>query len=143
MDEQDKVVEAALRALRHRERSAAQIDRRLAARGVPEPERQEALATLARTGLIDDRRFAENRARSLADRGAGDALIRHDLADAGVDQNAIEDALGVLESECARAERVVERRGGGPKTARYLAGKGFSDEVTLGAVARTGDESLG
>jgi SOS response regulatory protein OraA/RecX len=29
----------------------------------------------------------------------------------------------------ARARVVVERRGAGPKTARYLAGKGFSEDA--------------
>ncbi len=135
------VVETALRALRHRDRSAAQIDGHLAARGISEHDRAKALATLSRTGLVDDRRFAEARAAGLADRGAGDALIRHDLTLAGVDDDAIESALGALESERERAERIVARRGVGAKTARYLAGKGFSSHVVHAVVAPADDDA--
>ena len=103
--------------------------------------RVEALATLARTGLVDDRRFAETRAGRLADRGAGNAFIRHDLLRAGIDADLVEHALSELESERERAERIVARRGLGAKTARYLAGKGFSDEVVHAAVARVDDDA--
>ena len=139
----EDAVEQALRSLRHRERSAAQIERHLEARGVDEAARANALATLGRTGLVDDRRFAEARARTLADRGAGDAFIRHDLDAAGVDRDTVEDALGALEDESVRARRVVERRGSDPRTARYLISKGFSVEVAQAAVAGYGIESLG
>jgi SOS response regulatory protein OraA/RecX len=136
-------VEVALRALRHRDRSAAQIDAQLAARGVSESERVDALATLARTGLVDDRRFAETRASALADRGAGNAFIRHDLLLAGVDDDVIEHAFAALEDERIRAERIVARRGGGAKTARYLSGKGFSEDTIHAVVARGGGDALG
>ena len=131
----------ALRSLRHRDRSAAQIDDQLAARGVSEDERVEALATLARTGLVDDHRFADTRAEQLAERGAGDAFIRHDLLRAGVDAELVEHALSTLDGEPERAERIVARRGSGAKTARYLAGKGFSEEVIHAVVARGGDDA--
>jgi SOS response regulatory protein OraA/RecX len=137
------VVETALRALRHRDRSAAQIDAHLAARGISESDRMDALATLARTGLVDDRRFAESRAAGLADRGAGDAFIRHDLTLAGVDDGVVEHVLGALDAERVRAERIVARRGVGVKTARYLSGKGFSEDVVHAVVARGGDDALG
>lgn len=134
-------VESALRALRHRDRSAAQLDDRLAARGVSEDDRVEALATLARTGLVDDRRFAKTRAERLADRGAGNAFIRHDLLRAGVDAELVEHAMSALESERERAEHIVARRGPGAKTARYLAGKGFSDDVIHAVVAHAGNDA--
>jgi SOS response regulatory protein OraA/RecX len=101
------------------------------------------LATLVRTGLVDDRRFAEARAAGLAHRGAGNAFIRHDLAMAGVDHDLIDHALTALESERERAERIVARRGGGAKTARYLAGKGFSEDVLHAVVAHAGGDALG
>ena len=136
-----EAVETALRALRHRDRSAAQIDGYLEARGVSEHDRSEALATLSRTGLVDDRRFADTRAAGLAGRGAGDAFIRHDLRLAGVDDDVIEHALTALEDERERAERIVARRGVGLKTARYLAGKGFSEDVVHAVVARARDDA--
>jgi regulatory protein len=139
----DDAVEAALRLLRHRDRSVAQVERELASRGLNEDVREEALATLSRTGLVDDARFAEIRARTLAERGAGDALIRHDLATAGVAEALVESVLGALEPESERARRIVGRRGASAKTARYLAGKGFADDVVHAVVARAQDDELG
>jgi SOS response regulatory protein OraA/RecX len=110
---------------------------------VGEGAREEALATLARTGLIDDRRFAESRADVLAARGAGDALIAHDLTSAGVAQELVADAIAALEPEHERARRIVARRGASAKSARYLAGKGFSDDAVRAAVAHGYDETLG
>jgi SOS response regulatory protein OraA/RecX len=136
-------LEQALRALRQRERSAAEVDRYLSARSVGDDERQEVLETLARTALVDDRRFAGQRAMSLADRGAGDELILHELARAGVDSELAAETVASLPPEPERAARVVARRGRGPKTARYLAGKGFSEDVVRAVVAYSGDEPLG
>jgi SOS response regulatory protein OraA/RecX len=101
------------------------------------------LERLARTGIVDDRRFAERRAAALAERGAGDALIRHDLAGAGVDAEFIDAAVGGLEGEHVRVDRIVERRGASAKTARYLAAKGFSADVVHAVVARGDDDTLG
>ena len=136
-------LDQALRALRHRDRSAAEVDRYLAARGVGDDERKTALETLTRTDLVDDRRYAERRAESLADRGAGDASIRHELARAGLDPDVVEDALGSLRPEQERAEEIVARRGASPRTARYLAGKGFSYDVVESFVAQSRGETLG
>lgn len=122
-------LDVALSALRHRDLSAAELDRRLAARGFAEGERESALATLRRTGLVDDGRYAELRARTLAGRGAGDALIRRDLEAAGAESEAVENALAQLEPELERAGRIIARRGASPRTARYLAGKGYSQET--------------
>jgi SOS response regulatory protein OraA/RecX len=92
---------------------------------------------------VDDARFAGSRARTLSERGAGDRLVRHDLATAGVAPDAIAEAIDALEPESERAARVVARRGRSAKTARYLAAKGFSDELTSAIVARGEDEALG
>jgi len=119
------------------------MDRYLESRGVGESERQDVLDRLARTALVDDRRYATSRAAALADRGAGDERIRYELVFAGIDPEIAEAALGSLESEARRAERIVARRGASPKTARYLAGKGFADDVVHAAVAHARDEPLG
>jgi regulatory protein len=136
-------VQAALRLLRHRDRSSAEIDRELEARGVGEDERVQALATLRRTGIVEDARFAERRAATLAERGAGDALITHDLSAAGIEPDLVEAAVAGLPDEHDRARRIVLRRGATPKTVRYLAQKGFMDDVVREAVARAGDEAIG
>jgi regulatory protein len=136
-------LDAGLRALRYRDRSAHELREWLASREFSPADCEDALATLERLGLLDDRRFAEGRARALAGRGAGDALIRYDLERAGIASDSIEDALAGLEGEDVRARAVVSRRGAGPKTARYLGSKGFSPDVVAAAVATASDGELG
>jgi regulatory protein len=143
MAEQRTAVDTALRALRHRDLSARELEQRLRSKGFDESERVEALETLERTGLLDDARFAEARARSLAARGAGDAAISHALGLAGVEREVAEDAIQALEPEADRAGAIALRRGYGPKTARYLRGKGFSEEVVTGVVAGSNADELG
>jgi regulatory protein len=132
----DDAVDTALRALGTRDRSAAELAVRLEQRGVGEAERAAAVERLQRLGYVDDGRFAESRARQLAERGSGDALIRHDLERRGVAAEVIEQALGTLEPESRRAARIVAARGATPKTARYLASRGFGAEAFEVAVAR-------
>jgi regulatory protein len=131
----DDALECALRALRHRDRSAHEVDRRLAERGFADEEREQTLETLVRTGVVDDARFAQTRAESLATRGAGDELIRHELAGAGIDPILADEAIASLEPEIDRARRIVERRGASAKTARYLHGRGYSHDALATAVA--------
>jgi regulatory protein len=128
-------LDVAIRALRHRDRSAAEVAARLEQRGVAEPEREQALEALARMGYVDDERFARTRAEQLAGRGAGNALIRDDLARRHVPPELVDAALDALEPERARAERIADRRGRTVKTARYLASKGFDAESLTAVVA--------
>ncbi len=132
--------ESALRALRDRDLSTAELERRLAKRGFSEHEREEVVAKLQGVGLLDDRRFAEARTAALAGRGAGDAFIRHDLEEMGVAVELVDEALDSLEPEAERARRIVVRRGADAKTARYLRGKGFAQETIAALVARDGHD---
>jgi regulatory protein len=136
-------LDTALDALRRRDVSAHELRQRLERHAFTAAECDAALATLERTGILDDRRFAENRARSLAGRGAGDALVRHSLEEAGVAAELIDDAVDGIAPEAIRAQEIADRRGPGPKTARYLHRQGFSDETVTGVVAATNREELG
>jgi regulatory protein len=118
--------ELALRALRRRDHSRRDLDRRLERAGVPADERTRVLDALADAGLQSDARFAEARATSLAERSAGDELIRRDLVQHGIDEEVAAAALAALPPEAERAERAFTRRGGGGKALRYLAAKGFA-----------------
>lgn len=131
----EDAVETALRALRFRDRTSAELDARLERRGVEAEERARALETLERVGYVDDARVARARAESLAARAAGDELIRHDLEGRGVAAEHVEAALAELEPERERAARVLARRGLGPATARYLASRGFGEDAVAAAVA--------
>ena len=117
------------RALRRQDLSERGIAERLARASVAPAAVEESLTVLSRAGLVDDARFARTRAGNLAERGYGDAAIRHDLGRRGIAPEVIEQALESLEAEAERARRLVERRGPGVKTARYLASKGFGEEA--------------
>ena len=131
----------ALRALGPRDRSRRALADRLTHAGVRTDAREEALATLEQNGLVDDARVAATRARSLADRGYGDAAIRYDLEREGVARELVEEALARLEPELERARALVERRSADPRTARWLASKGFDAANVEEAVGRFAEDA--
>ena len=128
-------LEIAAAALRRHDRSEHDVRRRLEQRGVGAAERERALGTLRRAGVVDDGRFAVSRAESLASRGYGDAAIRHDLERNGVGSEETAAALAVLTSERERALLHAERLGGGLRAARALARRGFGEDALEQVVA--------
>jgi regulatory protein len=126
----------AKRALARREHSRRSLRVRLLRAGVGENDADQAVDELLRAGLLDDARYARERARVLAERGKGDAAIRFDLFGAGVEAEQVEEALAALEPERERAAMLVVRRGATPATARLLAGRGFDEEVVAAVVAQ-------
>ena len=124
---------AALGALARRDHSVASLDTRLARAGVRQSERRDVVERAHQAGLVDDQRFAATRARLLADRGKGDALILDDLLRSGVEERDARAAVAVLEPEHERAGRIIAQRGVSVRTARFLAGRGFTEE-TVGEV---------
>jgi SOS response regulatory protein OraA/RecX len=129
-----EALDVAARALRHRDLPAVAVHQRLERAGVASAARAEALDVLDRAGVVDDGRFANTRARSLSERGFGDEAIRHDLERQGVPPELVGPAVGALSPEIERARDVVARRGPGPRTARYLASKGFAEDAVETAV---------
>ena len=123
-----RALDVAVQALRRRDHSRRSLEERLARRSVRPDAGEAALAALERSGLVDDARVASTRAGTLAERGYGDAAIRDDLERQGLEGTLVESALAALEPEPARARRLVERRGADPRTARWLAGRGFASE---------------
>ena len=122
-----EALDAAARALRHRDRSRAALSSRLAAAKIPPWAREQALDTLTHAGIVDDGRFAVARAQALASRGCGDALIRAELAEAQVAEMDVRVALDSLEPERERAIELALVRGQSLSTARWLARKGFDE----------------
>ncbi len=138
----DRAEAVAIRAVARRERSRSELEARLERAGVREHDRRETLDRAARTGLVDDARFAQMRAEALAERGAGDALILDDLARHGVDDVTAQSAVSGLPAESARAARIVTARGRTAKTLRYLAARGFGEESIDALVAELEDRAL-
>lgn len=139
----EEAFESALRLLERRDYAARDLERRLAARGLPADDVREALDRLLSSGLVDDARYARARASVLASRGAGDDLIRAELERSGVSPEHVTAALAVLEPESERAEEVLRRRGASLRTARYLRAKGFDDELVRSLVANGRAGELG
>ena len=121
------------RALARRDLSEQRLRERLDRAGIAPAGREEAVGTLRRAGLVDDERFACARAAALAERGLGDAAIRFELEGQEIPATALEAALAGLEPERDRAQSIVSRRGGGAATARYLARRGFAEDVVEAA----------
>lgn len=130
-----QALKVAARALASRDVPAAQLRRQLEHAGIASSERDAAIAAAHGAGWLDDARFAHNRARTLVERDAGDALIRLDLERRGVEPALVEEVLAGLAPEQERAAAVVRGRGRGVGTARYLARKGFSDDAIEAARA--------
>jgi regulatory protein len=122
------------RALRARDLSRSELAARLERAAVTPAAAEESVAALAEAGLVDDGRLAGNRAEGMAARGYGDAAVRHDLERRGLAPELVAAALDSLEPEAERARRIIERRGVGARTARYLAARGFAEDV-LGEAA--------
>jgi SOS response regulatory protein OraA/RecX len=121
-------------SLRVRDLSSQALAERLRRANVAPELRKEAVSALERVGVVDDLRFATSRASALAARGYGDAAILADLERQGVPGELHADALAPLDPETDRAREVVRRRGGGAKTARFLASKGFGEEAREAAL---------
>jgi regulatory protein len=134
----NEALAVATRALARREHSQRTLRERLQRAGVTADDAEAVVEELRHAGLVDDARFAAERARVLAERGKGDAAIRFELECAGVGTAEIEVALGGLDPERQRAAALVARRGATPGTARLLAGRGFDEEVVTALVAAEG-----
>jgi regulatory protein len=124
-----EAVVGAARALRTRERTVQELERGLARQGVRRPERTEAIATLARAGLVDDARVAATRAAALAERGRGDDAIRWELGRLGVGAELVERALAGLPPERERAAALVAGAASGRRAASLLARRGFDADT--------------
>ena len=135
--ERERALERAVRVLARRDHSATSLRTRLERAGISPDAQAHAVEALERVGYVDDRRFAENRAARLAERGYGDEWIRADLEAQGVGAETAAASLAGLEPECERAERVALRAGDGVRAARLLARRGFSDETLERFLARS------
>jgi regulatory protein len=134
-EQRAEALAVATRALARREHTRQSLRERLLRAGVSPGQADTVVEELLRCSLLDEGRFARERARVLAERGKGDAAIRFELARAGVEAPEIEAALAALEPEPERAARLVDRRGATPATARLLASRGFDEDVVAALVA--------
>jgi regulatory protein len=134
----------ALNLLAFRARSARELQRRLAQKGVTPERAERVIAKLREVGLIDDADFARQLARSKVSAGASRRRLHQELFKRGVSREVADEAVNeVLEEEnvdeVAVAERVARKRlpslaGSDAPTRRrrlyaYLARRGHDSET--------------
>lgn len=142
---------AALRFLEARQRSAAEVRRRLTTAGYRDELVVGAIMRLVELGVLDDEAFArawvESRDRA---RPRGERALRSELARKGIDRQLVDDVLGERtidqpDADVAAARRVLERhahalaRVADPRSRRQrayalLARNGFDSEVAVEAI---------
>jgi regulatory protein len=134
--------ERAVRLITARERSRADLVERLEQDGFSSAVARSTVDDFARTGLVDDERFAYALARTLANaRGAGRARIARELSAAGIDDSlaeaALEEALS-QDDEIDAARRLADasaaRHGATvDKVASRLVRRGYRSAIALTA----------
>ncbi|MBA4420495.1 MAG: hypothetical protein C0391_05060 [Anaerolinea sp.] len=139
-DESEVVYQSALRLLSYRQRTAAEITRRLQQKGYDPEKVQQVVARLHETHLLDDRKFAVD---WVDDRKAfhprSKRLMAHEMLNKGLDRQVVEQALLSVGDDTPLAEdaarKVMDRWNGlaekefVTRCAAYLGRKGFSAGV--------------
>ncbi len=155
--ERQRARTAALRLLQRRLRSRAELEVALRRRGVPREEALAVIGELARSGWIDDGRFARAWiADRLALRPSGARKLRAELAVRGVAPAVIADALReqlLPEQEEALAlrqagDRLRRLQGFPPQVARrrlvgWLQRRGYSAGTIASTLRKVGPSSAG
>jgi SOS response regulatory protein OraA/RecX len=136
-------LDVATKALARRDFTERGLRERLERAGIRPDEAEQVLRRLREQGILDEARFAANRAHALAERGKGDAAIRFDLEAQGLPAELAEPALAELKPERERAEGIVRRRGASSATARLLIGRGFDPDIVEAVIASETRAALG
>ena len=129
------------RLLATRDRSEAEVRDGLRSRGVSATEAiEKTLEWLREKGYVDDRRFAGERVRFLAERkGEGPGLIRDRLRRAGIDGALVDEALGDLPPgwqrrsaarlAAGRIAGTTDRRRAARRVNAFLSRRGFDGSL--------------
>jgi regulatory protein len=130
--------ERAVKLLAGRPKTRARLEQALLAKGHGAEEVAQALARAAELGYLDDRRYAETRARAALAEGRAPRAVVHKLEAEGVDAAVAEAAVGEATEgydpkDAARA-LLKRRKLTGLKAARFLAGRGFAEDVVRSVV---------
>ncbi len=128
-----------LKLLAAREHSAAELRRKLRAKGFAESLAEEVVGALQEQGLQSDQRFAEIFVRSRLSRGYGPVRIRRDLYQRGIGDELIDEELTfpaerwVELAAAVRAKRFPENEPTEHAVwnvqARFLSRKGFPADI--------------
>lgn len=144
---ENRAYEKALRLLTVRSRTRKELKQRLVAERYSDKVAEQVLERLASAGLIDDKKFAFDRARAMGKgKGWGPRKLRSDLAQKGIAREAIDEAVSQAygAQSCTEVmKRLIKKRFGTQvltqkadrkakgKAQRFLLGRGFEpDEVS-------------
>ncbi|HEY1088550.1 MAG TPA: regulatory protein RecX [Archangium sp.] len=125
----------ATKLLAGRDKSRAQLRAALLQRGYDDEETDAALQRAAELGYLDDARVAERKAREALDDGwAGEVLVAKLVAgglEESVAQRAVDEVIAATGWDALKAARKLaeKRRLEGEKAARFLASRGFEEDV--------------
>lgn len=134
----------ALRYLAAREHSRAELERKLAAHEETPGQIAQVLDELQAKDFISEARVVESVINRRAAR-FGNARIRHELLNKGLDPAQVADAVsGLKETELQRARDIWRRKFDGPapdasgraKQMRFLATRGFGGDVIRRVVSQ-------
>lgn len=138
----DAAVAEAVKVLGKRDRLRAEVARHLEAKGFDPETVDLAIAHLARRKFLDDARVvADFVAAQKGRRAHGPEWIRAKLLARGAGEEEIEAALSesVTEESAGDVLKVKFPHGGEPaKMARFLAGRGFTEDQIEAALASVG-----
>ena len=136
--------QAALAALRRRERATAELSAWLARRGYGSEEIASAIARLTELGELDDERFAQRYAEDKRElRGWGAERIRESLASRGIPAGLVEATLeeDSYGAQVARASGLLAQQGrpldadsDRARALGYLTRRGYEYEVAYEAI---------
>lgn len=109
-----RAMQAVYRLLGVRARSRRELERRLRQKGYPIDIVNRTLNRLEGLGFLNDREFARSLARArLAQRPMGERALRLELRKRGLEEDVVEEALGVVyseESPESLARRAAEKK---------------------------------
>lgn len=148
----DAALQRAYRYLGHRDRTVAEMQRHLLAKGVPDPVAEAAVAELVELGYLDDARFAAQFAddRRRLDSWGSDRIERR-LRELGVDRELVattlagQDGAGELEAAVALLRRrfpvVPESDRERDRALGLLVRRGYELELAYDAIRALGREA--
>lgn len=128
----------ATRMLARRPLPRALLEERLEKKGVAPVALEEAVQVLEQAQYLNDRSYALERARSLAERRYGDAAVRYILEQERVGSELIEEAVASLEPEIERASAIARSMSDRKRLLARLARCGFDSE-TIEQVVEAGE----
>jgi len=152
VDDRQVVLDAALRFLEARQRSTAEVRRRLVSAGYRPDLVEGAIERLTELGMLDDEAFArawlESRDRA---RPRGERALRRELAMKGIERQTVDETLAdraadhpEADAEAARRllarharslDRIADARARRQRAYVLLARHGFDSDVATTAIA--------